>query len=205
MADRTDSHLTPAVFLDKDGTLLENVPFNVDPLQMRWTAGAQSALRRLSQTGMPLIVVSNQPGVALGYFIQSELRLVEARLQRMFASCGASLTGFYYCPHAPHRAAGFSCTCRKPQPGMLRRAARNHGVDLSRSWMVGDILDDVEAGRAAGCTTVLIDNGNENDNGHGQKCERVPECAQYARQRATFSCRGNHRELRRLSPRSVRA
>jgi histidinol-phosphate phosphatase family protein len=153
-----------AVFLDKDGTLVEDVPYNVDPRQMRFARSAAKALTVFAALRMPLIVVSNQPGVALGRFAIAALEQVEAQLIRMFESCGAVLSGFYYCPHHPEGSiARFrqACACRKPQPGMLLRACERQQLSPARSWMIGDILDDIEAGRAAGCRTILIDNGNE--------------------------------------------
>lgn len=158
--------LTQGIFLDKDGTLLEDVPYNVNPALMRFAPGVASGLRRLAKLGLPLIVVSNQPGVAMGLFEEQALERVQNRLARMFESVGARLTGFYYCRHhpagvVPHLST--LCTCRKPQAGMLMRAAEEHRIDLSTSWMVGDILHDVEAGRRAGCETILINNGNETE------------------------------------------
>jgi D-glycero-D-manno-heptose 1,7-bisphosphate phosphatase len=155
-----------AVFIDKDGTLLVDVPFNVDPDRMQFTDGAERALQALTRTGLPLIVVSNQSGIAHGLFEEQAMEAVERRLDDMFADCGAKLAGFYYCPHHPAgllRAYTCACACRKPEPGMLFRAAVEHAVEPSSSWMVGDILDDVEAGRRAGCTTILLDNGNETE------------------------------------------
>jgi len=149
--------LSPAVFLDKDGTLVENVPYNVDPARIELAAGAGNALRRLRRSGFKLLVVSNQAGVAEGRFSEQALVQVHARLRELLARRGAALDGFYYCPHATN--AG--CRCRKPRPGLLLRAARRHRVDLARSWMFGDILDDIEAGHRAGCRAVLIDAGNE--------------------------------------------
>ena len=154
------------MFLDKDGTLLEDVPYNVDPSLMRFAPGAQRALRVFRALGVPLIVVSNQPGVAFQRFSTANLGAVETRLTRMFRSCGARLGGFYYCPHHPQaNDARYrrSCACRKPAPGLLRRAAARHRLDLRRCWMIGDILDDLEAGRRAGCRTILIRNGNETE------------------------------------------
>ena len=153
-----------AVFLDKDGTLLENVPDNVHTARMQLMPGARAALRRLNALGYTLIVVSNQPGIAHGSFTIDSLRAVEHRLSAMLANEGVALAGFYYCPHHPqgHVARyAVTCQCRKPQPGLVLAAAAIHHVDLSRSWMVGDILDDVEAGTRAGCRTVLLDVGNE--------------------------------------------
>ena len=153
--------LTPAVFLDKDGTLLENVPYNADPLLMRWTPGASAALRLLAAKSWPLVVVTNQPGIALGYFTESQFDSVKIQLGQMFHACGAVLAGVYYCPHHPR--AAHPCACRKPQPGLLLQAAARLNIDLARSWMVGDILDDIEAGRRAGCRSILVDNGNESE------------------------------------------
>lgn len=145
--------VSKAVFVDKDGTLVENVPYNVDPARIALTRNAAEALREIAARGYRLIVVSNQPGAALGFFEEEALQAVETRLRELVPA----LDGFYYCPHRPD--AG--CACRKPAPGLLERAAREHGLALRDCWMVGDILDDIEAGRRAGCRTILLDNGNE--------------------------------------------
>ena len=155
-----------AIFLDKDGTVLEDVPYNVDARAMRFATGAAEGLAILARLGMPLIVVSNQPGIAHGYFDFLSLRRMRRRLHQMFEEVGAELTAFYFCPHHPRGCvAAYTrhCECRKPQPGMLRRAAQRHYLNLDASWMIGDILNDVEAGRRAGCHTVLVDNGNETE------------------------------------------
>ena len=155
-----------AVFIDKDGTLIEDVPYNVDPQRIRLMPGAGPALRALKGAGYALFVVSNQPGVALGYFAESALEEVTDELNRLLAESGVTLDGVYYCPHHP---AGElpeyreRCLCRKPGPGLLRRAAAEHGIDLAASWLIGDILDDIEAGRRAGCRTLLLDNGHETE------------------------------------------
>ena len=154
----------PAVFLDKDGTLLADVPYNVDPLQMRLAPGACDALRIFAELDLPLYVISNQSGVALGKFSIDALDIVGKQLHELVCDCGAMLSGIYWCTHhpvgsiAPHNRP---CECRKPAPGMLLRAARERGIALEESWFAGDILDDVEAGNRAGCRTILIDNGNE--------------------------------------------
>lgn len=158
--------LRPAIFLDKDGTLLADVPYNVDPEYMTWAPGARAGVALLGRLGHPLIVISNQPGVALGHFEEPALQGVENQLAAMFRREGARLGGFYYCPHHPRGARAeyaLSCLCRKPMPGLLTRAAGEHGIDLKSSWFVGDILDDVEAGGRAGCRTVLLANGNETE------------------------------------------
>ena len=155
-----------AVFLDKDGTLIDNIAFNVDPIQITLAEGAAEGLYLLARKGYRIVVVSNQPGVALGIFPEHALRAVEARLRELLHFIGVPLSGFYYCPHFPDGTVAqydVPCTCRKPSSGMLFRAARDHALDLQRSWMIGDILDDIEAGRGAGCRTLLIDNGNETE------------------------------------------
>ena len=163
-APASSDHLRRAVFIDKDGTLVENVPYNVDPALVRFTRHAIPALRRLADTGYLLVVVSNQPGIAQQRFglpdLQQLANDVDARLRR----AGVPLAGFYICPHAPAgELFGGRCRCRKPAPGLLLEAARDHGIDLYRSWMIGDILDDIEAGWRAGCGTVLMDVGNETE------------------------------------------
>ncbi len=155
-----------AIFLDKDGTLVENIPYNVNPalIELTWQAG--QGLQLLKQMGYALFVVTNQPGVAKGLFTEAALDSVQHRLAERLAQYGVTLDGFYYCPHSLDGVISryaIACTCRKPMPGMLYRAAHEHGIDLSRSWMIGDILNDVEAGRRAGCKSVLIDNGNETE------------------------------------------
>ncbi|KDR32098.1 HAD family hydrolase [Caballeronia zhejiangensis] len=158
--------MRPAIFIDKDGTLLDDVPWNVDPLKMRLAPGALDALRLFSWLELPIFVISNQSGVALGKFDLQALDRVEARLRELAAEAGASFAGIYWCPHHPRGVVPEftrACECRKPAPGLLLRAAREHGIDLSQSWFIGDILDDVEAGHRAGCRSALIDNGNETE------------------------------------------
>jgi D-glycero-D-manno-heptose 1,7-bisphosphate phosphatase len=155
-----------AVFLDKDGTLVENVPYNVDRKRIQLTRGAVDALLLLTGLGFELIVVSNQPGVALGLFPAGALAAVEEHLNDLFLARGFRLADCYWCPHHPDGVVpdyALTCTCRKPLPGLLHAAAREHDLDLARSWLIGDILDDVEAGRRAGCHTVLLDVGNETE------------------------------------------
>ena len=155
-----------AIFLDKDGTLIKDVPYNVNPDLIELTENAGDGLHLLQQRGYHLFVVSNQPGVAKGLFVETALEPVEIRITVLLSREQVVLDGFYYCPHHPDGVVeGYSaeCDCRKPLPGMLLRAAREHGIDLPRSWMIGDILHDVEAGNRAGCGTVLIDNGNETE------------------------------------------
>lgn len=155
-----------AVFLDKDGTLVEDIPYNINPSLIQLTPNAGAALQLLHQAEYALIIISNQSGVARGYFAESALAVVEESIRSHLAHLGVPLTGFYYCPHHPEgivRSYAIECDCRKPSPGLIVKAAEEHQLDLAQSWFVGDILHDIEAGRAAGCRTILIDNGNETE------------------------------------------
>ncbi|MGE5140552.1 MAG: D-glycero-alpha-D-manno-heptose-1,7-bisphosphate 7-phosphatase [Rudaea sp.] len=165
-----------AVFVDKDGTLIEDVPYNVDPDLIRLVPGAAESLRRLQRLGFKIAVVSNQSGVARGLFAERELGDVENRLRQLLSEGEVHLDGWYYCPHHPEgivREYAIQCECRKPAPGLLLRATEELGIDLSGSWMIGDILNDVEAGIRAGCKTILLDNGNETEWVGGPR--RVPD------------------------------
>jgi D,D-heptose 1,7-bisphosphate phosphatase len=156
----------PAAFFDKDGTLVEDVPYNIDPGKVRLATGAVAALRLVQEAGFDLFIVSNQSGVARGHFPESALSTLREHLARLLAGHGVRLAGFAYCPHYPQAAIpryARECRCRKPRPGMLRRLARRHHLDLRASWLIGDILDDVETGLSAGCRTVLLANGNERE------------------------------------------
>ncbi len=155
-----------AIFLDKDGTLVEDVPYNVDPARLKLMPGALEGLTQWQRAGYKLVVISNQSGVARGIFPEDALAGVKSRLERLLAEGGAALAGFYYCPHLPEGtvpAYAVDCECRKPAPGLLFQAARDLDINLAASWFVGDILNDVEAGNRAGCRTVLLDNGHETE------------------------------------------
>jgi D,D-heptose 1,7-bisphosphate phosphatase len=155
-----------AIFLDKDGTLVKDVPYNVNPDLVQLSLGAGEALRLFRRRGYALFVVSNQAGIAKGLFSELDLCRIQQRLHELLSEQDIALDGFYYCPHHPDgvvKEYAIRCVCRKPMPSMIYRAAYQYGIDLKRSWMIGDILDDVEAGCRAGCNTVLIDNGNETE------------------------------------------
>jgi D-glycero-D-manno-heptose 1,7-bisphosphate phosphatase len=158
--------VTAAVFLDKDGTLVENVPYCADPDRIRLGPGALDGLALLRRAGYELVVVSNQSGVARGLFPEAALAPLAAKLKRILLDAGIPLRGFLYCPHHPDAVVEryrLRCACRKPAPGLLLRAAAMYGLELRASWMVGDILDDVEAGQRASCRTVLLDVGGETE------------------------------------------
>lgn len=149
----------PAVFLDRDGTISEEIGYITDPSRFRLLPGAAAAVRRLNLAGIPAILASNQSGPARGYYGEDTVRAVLAEMRRQLAAEGARLDAVYYCPHLPGgtvREYAEDCDCRKPRPGMLRRAAAEHGLDLARSFMVGDKDSDVAAARRAGCRAVLV-------------------------------------------------
>jgi histidinol-phosphate phosphatase family protein len=151
-----------AVFVDKDGTLVEDVPYNVNPQRLRFRVDALDALARLCQRGHRLFIVSNQPGIALGRFPVRALARLATELVERLRAAGIAVEGFYACPHAATPRSS-RCQCRKPAPGLLQLAAFEHGLDLNASWMIGDILDDIEAGARAGTRTILLDVGNETE------------------------------------------
>ncbi len=155
-----------AVFLDKDGTLICNVPYNADPDKIVLEYGAIEGLRLLQASGYALIVVSNQAGIAHGYFTEEDMLPVIARVTELLEEEGIALDGFCYCPHHPAGKItqyAVSCECRKPLPGMILQAATEMDIFLPESWMIGDILNDVEAGNRAGCQSVLLNNGHETE------------------------------------------
>lgn len=152
----------PAVFLDRDGTLIREEHYLSSPEQVHVLPGAAAAVRRLNAAGVRVVVVTNQAGVARGYFPESRIAEVHTRLSTLLAAEGAAVDAYYHCPHHPDGIVAeyrTACDCRKPRPGMFRAAARDLGLDLARSWVVGDKRCDLEAGAAAGCRTILVRTG----------------------------------------------
>jgi D-glycero-D-manno-heptose 1,7-bisphosphate phosphatase len=147
----------PAVFLDRDGTIVEARHYPSRPEELVLCDGVGDALREVRRAGFKAVLVTNQSGIARGLFDEDALARMHEYLRSALARYDADLDAVYFCPHAPEGA----CDCRKPSPGMLLSAGRALDLDLARSWMVGDILDDIEAGRRAGCRTVLVDRGTE--------------------------------------------
>lgn len=155
-----------ALFLDRDGTLVRARHFPSRPEELEIFAGVAPLLAQFHRAGFRIVIVTNQSGLALGYFDAAALEAMHAHLRQELARQGATITAIYYCPHDPAgRVPGLAipCDCRKPRPGMLLRAAAEHELDLARSWLVGDILHDIEAGRRAGCRTALVNNGGETE------------------------------------------
>lgn len=153
-----------AVFLDRDGTLNRYVGFLRDVRELALLPGTAEAVRRINRSGYLAVVVTNQPVIARGEVTVLQLDEIHNRLETELGRQGAYLDAIYYCPHHPDSGfAGeipelkFDCDCRKPKPGMLLKAAADLNIDLKQSWMVGDGKADIEAGRATGCHTALID------------------------------------------------
>ncbi len=143
---------SPAVFLDRDGTVIYDAGYPHDPEQVALLSGAGEALADLARSGFKTVIVSNQSGIGRGFVTEAQATAVHERFVSLLESLGVRIDGAYYCPHSPDDG----CTCRKPSPELLLRAAEELDLDLGRSIMVGDKASDVEAGRRAGCTTILL-------------------------------------------------
>jgi histidinol-phosphate phosphatase family protein len=157
--------ITPAngwtVFLDRDGTLIHDPGYLKDPQRVRLLPGVGKALAHLQRRGFYLVLVSNQSGIGRGLITEGQALQVHRQVLASLRQYGVRLHATYYCRHQP--AEG--CPCRKPMPGMLLRAAVEHGIELSRAFMIGDKPSDIEAGRRAGCRTILLTTTSEPDLG----------------------------------------
>ena len=150
-----------AVFLDRDGVVIEEVNYLSRPDQLKLIAGSARAIVRLRQAGFKVVVVTNQSGVARGYLTLKTLRQVHRLLGRRLAEAeqGAKIDGLYFCPHLPAQAGKKGCSCRKPELGMLKKAQKRFHLDLARSFFVGDTTTDTLTAKRAGCTAVLVRTG----------------------------------------------
>jgi D-glycero-D-manno-heptose 1,7-bisphosphate phosphatase len=158
--------LRPAVFLDRDGTLNEDLGYVHRFEDFRWLPGAKDAIRRLNAAGVYVFVVTNQSGVARGMFGEDAVTALHARLREELHEIGAAIDDFRYCPHHPEVGIGAYrqvCTCRKPAPGMILDLMAHWPVDRAVSVMAGDKAIDVEAGRAAGIAAELVESGELED------------------------------------------
>ncbi|GFO60422.1 D,D-heptose 1,7-bisphosphate phosphatase [Geomonas silvestris] len=154
-----------AVFLDRDGTINVEVEYLSQAADFQLIPGVPWALKCLKDAGYLLVVVTNQSGIARGYYDEAALADIHEHMHRDLASFGASLDACYFCPHHPEHGTGDNrtdCGCRKPLPGMLQQAAEDLDIDLAASFMIGDKLGDIEAGIAAGCTPMLVLTGYGN-------------------------------------------
>ena len=148
-----------AVFLDRDGTMARDVPYCRSPEDFELFPSTAKAVKLLREHGFKVIVITNQSGIARGYFTEETLARIHEKMKKELAKEGAGVDGIYYCPHHPDD----NCDCRKPRPRLVLQATEDFNIDLTRSFVVGDLEMDVGLGRAVGCRTVLLPNpGNEN-------------------------------------------
>jgi len=150
-----------AVFLDRDGTINIEKEYLYKKEDFEFITGAPEAIRLLNQAGFMVVVVTNQSGVARGYYTEDDVENLHRHIARELKEAGAHVDAWLYCPHHPSGRGSYAlpCDCRKPLPGMLQEAARRYDIDLENSIMIGDKLADVEAGQAAGCRTILVRTG----------------------------------------------
>lgn len=147
--------LRPAIFLDRDGTIADEVGYLNHLSRFRMFPFAAAAVRRLNEAGLPVVVITNQSGVGRGYFPESLVQEVHDQMRQQLAAGGARVEAVYYCPHM----SADNCRCRKPKTGMLDSAAREHAIDLKRSFVVGDRHGDVELARNVGARSILVRTG----------------------------------------------
>lgn len=151
-----------AVFIDRDGTLIEEAGYLNSLERLVFFPFTVDAVRQLNRADFTIVVITNQAGIARGIVTEEFLAAAHAHMSERFAAAGARIDGYYHCPHHPDgivESLRVRCECRKPQPGLLRRAAADLDIDLVRSYTIGDRWHDLEAGRAAGTATVLVRTG----------------------------------------------
>ena len=153
--------LRPAIFLDRDGTVIEHVHYLSDPAMVRLLPGVAEALTRFRRAGFTRVLVTNQSAIGRGMFTTERLDEIHTEMYRQLAACGATVDAVYYCPDVPigDDRTVVEKSDRKPGPGMLLRAAADLRLDLGASWMIGDLISDVLAGENAGCRTILLESG----------------------------------------------
>ncbi|MBQ9612596.1 MAG: HAD-IIIA family hydrolase [Lachnospiraceae bacterium] len=190
-------HKQRAIFLDRDGTINKYVGFlrNIDDFEL--LPGVAEALRRINASGFLAIIVTNQPVIARGEVTVLQLQEIHDKMETLLGVEGAYLDGLYYCPHHPHKGyegevpeLKIECECRKPKPGMILKAAGDFNIDLSESWMIGDGENDIRAGKAAGCRTALIGNG---DFGQNMTVESLLEFVKKVGINESVACEGGTR------------
>lgn len=155
----------PAVFLDRDGTLNVEVNYLHRIENFEWVPGAPEAVKRLNELGLPVLVVTNQAGVAHGHYPEAQIDRLHAFMQEELAEIGATIEAFYYCPYHPEGEVDEyrkQSECRKPNPGMFEEAIREWAVDPERSFVVGDKNSDLIPGNALGMTTLRVRTGHDN-------------------------------------------
>ena len=147
-----------AIFLDRDGVINKEVNYLSDPDEFELLEGTAEALKLLKEQNYLLIVITNQSGLARGYFTEETLSDIHNKMKRLLKEKGVKLDDIFYCPHHPKFTG--ECSCRKPKPGMILNAQDKYKIDLKRSYMVGDTLSDIKAGKNAGCKTVFVLTGH---------------------------------------------
>ncbi len=155
-----------AVFLDRDGTIIKLVNYIKDPKDVELIEGAAEAIKELNRTDLLVLMVTNQAGVAKGYFTIQDVDSINAKMEQLIQEGGGYLDDIYICPHHPSEGeTNFTCDCdcRKPKPGLLQEAAQEYGLSLDRCWIVGDNKSDIAAGKAAGVKTILVRTGHGAD------------------------------------------
>jgi D-glycero-D-manno-heptose 1,7-bisphosphate phosphatase len=151
-----------AVFLDRDGTIVEDVGYLNTPLQLQFIPGSIEAIKKLNEAGYKVVVITNQAGVAKGLITEDMLQTIDKTLHKWLLNGDAHLDGLYYCPHHPEHGVypyKQACECRKPHPGLIRKAEKDLNIDLSQSFMIGDKASDIEAGKRAGTKTIFVLSG----------------------------------------------
>ena len=154
--------MRPAVFLDRDGTMVQDVGYLGRPEDLRWFAWTVEAVRLLRRAGFLIVVTTNQGGIGLGLFSEGFLRQLHDDMDRHLAAAGANVDAWFYCPHHPRAIVAelaIDCDCRKPQPGMIRQAQQRFDIDLARSFVVGDKRIDIELAARAGVRGILVRTG----------------------------------------------
>jgi len=158
--------LAPALFLDRDGVVNREVGYLSRPEQVEFLPGIFELCRAAQATGHKLIIITNQAGIARQFYSEADFHALMQWMTEQFARAQIRLDGYYFCPHHPQHGVGpyrIECPDRKPQPGMLLRAAREHGIDLPRSLLIGDRCSDIQAGAAAGVGRLILLQGTEMD------------------------------------------
>jgi len=164
--------------MDRDGTINEEVGYLSRLEQLKLFPATFEAIRMINESGMKAVVVTNQSGVARGFFDEDFVNAIHARINEMLQKKGAFIDRFYYCPHHPvegRNAYHISCSCRKPEPGMLLKAAQEMNIDLSSSYMIGDMAKDIEAGIRAGAKSILVKTGHEEDVMYSDRADYIAE------------------------------
>jgi D-glycero-D-manno-heptose 1,7-bisphosphate phosphatase len=175
---KVKNNLRPAVFLDRDGTIIDDIGYLADPAGISFYPGVPEALKRLQDRGYLLVVITNQSGIGRGYFNEETALWLNLTMVRLLKEKGVALAAIYYCPHHPED----NCRCRKPELLMVQRAQCDLDIDPNRSWVVGDLDKDVKTGLKAGVRPILVGTGKTEKGdipADVKRCETVVEAAMF--------------------------